>query len=285
MNGNIPSNCASEMAYTGVGPCPKQEGKTSALIITPLNATYSLEKDTFITEMEAGVKASGSSRVYPVKDVLGVTINGGDINAPEVGTYGAVMPTNLNAKNVVFQINGGDCLYKELAKLNKRKVRVFRVDDDGYVYGTMVNGKFAGFEATLYATRTTTDGSTAYNLSLAVYYTPNIENEEKNLNAINVGLTSIPSGLVGLTLVKGSATLKARVVTACGGDDVTAQFGTEWSTTAFVKEGGGNPTSATYADGEITFDAAGSYRVAGASVLEGLDITGFDGIPEFVAIS
>lgn len=285
MKGNIPSNCASEMAYTGVGPCPKQEGKTTALLITPLNAAYSLEKDTFLTEIEAGVKASGSSRVYPVKDILGVTINGGDINAPEVGTYGAVMPTNLNAKNVVFQINGGDCLYKELAKLNKRKVRVFRVDEDGYVYGTMSGDKFAGFEATLYSTRTTTDGSTAYNLSLAVYYTPNVENEEKNLNAVNAGLSGIPNGLVGLTLVKGSATTKAKVVTSCGGDDVTEQFAEEWAATAFVKEGGGNPDTATYSDGEITFDSAGSYRVAGADVLEGLDITGFDGIPEYVSIS
>lgn len=257
-----------------------------ALLITPLNAAYSPEKEAFLSEIEAGIKAGGSSRVYPVKNVLGVTINGGDINAPEVGTYGGVAPTGLNAKNVVFQVDGGDCLYKELAKLNKRKVRVFRVDDDGYVYGTMLaDGRFAGFEATSYSTRTTTDGSTAYNLSLTVYYTPNLEAEEKNMNAVKVGLNAIPNGLIGLKLIPGSATTKAKVVTSCGGDDVTEQFATEWSTTAFVKEGGGNPTSATYADGEITFDSAGSYRVAGAEVLEGLDITGFDGVNEFVSIS
>ena len=256
-----------------------------ALLITPLNAAYSPEKEAFLSEIEAGIKAGGSSRVYPVKNVLGVTINGGDINAPEVGTYGGVAPTGLNAKNVVFQVDGGDCLYKELAKLNKRKVRVFRVDDEGYVYGTMSEGKFVGFEATVFSTRTTTDGSTPYNLSLTVYYTPNLEEEEKNLNAVSVGLNAIPSGLVGLTLVKGSATTKAKVVTSCGGDDVTEQFAEEWAATAFVKEGGGNPDTATYSDGEITFDSAGSYRVAGADVLEGLDITGFDGIPEYVSIS
>lgn len=290
MLGKVVGNCSNEVPYTGIGSCPKQEGKTVALLITPRNSTFPVDNKTFITELAQGVVALPSSRVFPVKSIIGMTINGGDINAPEMGTYGGTVPTNLNAKNVAYQIDAGDCMYKELAKFNKRKMRVFRVDDEGFVYGTVVKSgeetKFVGFECTLYANRVPTDGSTAYNLTLNVYYTPNLENEEKNMHAFQVDLPAIPDGLIGLALVKGSAANKAKVVTACGGVDVTDEFGESWSADCFLTSAGTAPTSATYENGEITFVGGESgVRVAGADKLSVAGIVGYDGIPEIVSLT
>lgn len=291
MLGQIKGNCQSETPLTGAGSCPKQEGKVSALIVTGLNAMYPLKEEEFKTGLEGHVSESGALRMYPIKDIVGMTLSGGDINAPDLGTYGGPAPTNLNAKNVAYQINAGDCLYKELAKFNKRKMRMFRVDDEGFVYGTVVsrNGVnyFAGFEVTLYAVRTPTDGSTAYNLSLFAYYTPNNEDEEKNMNAFNVGLVAIPDGLIGVTLKKGTGSATASVITTCGGEDITAEYGDKWKVGMFLNASGVAPTSVTFdaATGLLTFEPAAAYRVASAAVLAEGDITGIEGVNEMTDLS
>lgn len=289
MRGQIIGNCGNETPHTGLGNCPKQEGKIVALLVTTRSVNFSVITSEFITGLNNSTIAAPSVRLFPIKNIVGMTINGGDINAPDLGNYGGPAPTNLNAKNVAYQIDGGDCLYKELAKFNKRKMRVFRVDDEGYVYGTVIeeNGtkKFAGFECTLYANRVPTDGSTAYNLSLYVYYTPNNEIEEKNMNAFEIGLTSIPDGLIGLTIMKGSTSGKAKIVTICGGDDVTDEIGSKLTTDTFLNDSGEHPTTATYAKGEITIEPAGSYKIADAETLNGVDIVGFEGVDEYVSLS
>lgn len=291
MLGQVKGSCGSEVVFTGAGSCPKQEGKVSALIVTGLNGFYALKDDEFKTSLEGHVIENGPLRMYPIKDVVGMVISGGDINAPDLGTYGGPAPTNLNAKNVAYQINAGDCLYKELAKFNRRKMRVFRVDSDGFVYGTVVvrNGEryFAGFEATLYAVRTVTDGSTAYNLSLFAYYTPNNEDEERNMHAFNVGLVAIPDGLLGVSLQKGASSGKAKVVTVCGGEDVTADYGDKWKADMFLNAAGVAPTTVTYdaSSGLLTFEPAAAYRVASAGVLSKGDIPGLEGVDELVALS
>lgn len=285
MIGQIKGNCKAAIPLTGAESCAKQEGKITALIVTVLNAYYPIEEDAFISSLESHVVSVGVDKMYPIKNIVGMSISGGDINAPELGTYGGPAPTNLNAKNVAYQINGGDCLYKELAKLNKRKMRIFRVDDEGYVYGTIVKRNdeyfFAGFECTLYSTRTPTDGSAAYNLSLYAYYTPNNEDEEKNMSAISVGLVNIPDGLIGITLKKGKTTGTASVITACGGEDITSEYGDKWAVKMFVNESGTNPESVTYDEntGLLTFSPASSYRVVHSSTL-GID--GLEGVNNFV---
>lgn len=289
--GQIKGNCQAETPLTGSGSCPKQEGKVSALIVTGLNALYPMDQTEFSEALSGYVSDPGVLRMYPVKDIVGMTLSGGDINAPDLGTYGGPAPTNLNAKNVAYQINAGDCLYKELAKFNKRKMRLFRVDDQGYIYGTVVvrGGVeyFAGFEVTLYAVRTPTDGSTAYNLSLYAYYTPNNEAEEKNMNAFEVGLANVPDGLLGVVLKKGATGLTATVETVCGGEDVTAEYGDKWTTDMFLNNSGSKPTTVTFSSdtGLLTFAPAGSYRVASAKVLEAGDIVGLEGVDQFVALS
>lgn len=290
MIGQIESNCKNEIPLTGAESCSKQEGKTSALIVTGINAYFPTDKTEFLSELEGDVSAVGVNRIYPIKNIVGTTINGGDINAPDLGTYGGAMPSNLNAKNVAYQINAGDCMYKELAKFNKRKMRIFRVDDEGYVYGTVVKRGseyfFAGFECTLYASRVPTDGSTAYNLSLYAYYTPNNEDEEKNMMALNVGLVNIPDGLIGVILKKAGASGKAYVITQCGAEDITAEYGSKWDKDMFLNNSGSAPTTVTFdsGTGTLTFEPEGKYRVAPASALSDT-IPGIEGINELVDLT
>lgn len=289
MRGQIIGDCGNETPHTGLGNCPKQEGKTVSLIITPRSVNFPVDATEFISKLNEAVIASPVVRAFPIKNIVGMTINGGDINAPDLGNYGGPAPTNLNAKNIAYQIDGGDCLYKELAKFNKRKMRVCRIDDEEYMYGTIIEEagqkRLAGFECTLYVNRTPPDGSTAYNLSLYVYYTPNNEIEERNMNAFKVGLTTIPDGLIGLTLVKGSTSGKAKIITSCGGDDVTDEIGSKLTTDTFLNDSGEHPTTATYTKGEITIEPAGSYKIADAETLNGVDIVGFEGVDEYVSLS
>lgn len=287
MIGTIESNCKTATPLTGAESCSKQEGKVSAIIATGLNAFFPLGKEEFISELSANVYAVGVNRIYPIKNIVGMTINGGDINAPDLGTYGGPMPTGLNAKNVAYQINAGDCMYKELAKMNRRKCRIFRVDDEGYVYGTVVKrGEeyfFAGFEATLYALRVPTDGSTAYNLSLYAYYTPNNEDEEKNMTALNIGLVNVPDGLIGVVLKPVGDS--ASVITQCGAEDITTEYGNKWDVKMFINKEGSSPTTVTYNEstGLLTISPAGEYRIASASVMKN-DIPGIEGVSEFVKV-
>lgn len=289
--GQIKGNCAADTPYTGLGNCPKGEGPTSALLLTDKDALFPLDSEEFITKLSDYVNGAESPKIYPIKGIVGITPSGGDINAPDLGTLGGPRPSNLNALNVAYQIEGGDCLYKELAKLNKRNMRMFRVDDEGYVYGTIVvrGGEkyFAGFEVTLYATKTIPDGSNSYNLSLWAYYSRNNENEEKNLNGFEVGLQAIPDGLIGVVLKAGAVAGTATVETICGGDDITADWGEKWTKDMFVTATGVNPTTVSFneATGALVITPTGEYRVAPASILAVGEIEGLDGAPVYATIT
>lgn len=285
--GTIASSCTVSAVRTGNPNCDRSEGKTTGLIITPLNALYPLDGKTFTAGME-GYLTDDALRMMPIKNIASVTHNGGDINAPELGTYGGACPIGVNAVNDVFQIDGGDCLYKELSKLNKRRVRIFRCDDEGYLFGTVVtkDGKdyFAGFEATVYVTDIRTDGSTLNNLSITAYYS--LQNEREEINKASVFLENgLPAGLVGVMLeVVGN---KVRVVTSCDRSDVTAFFIDDWDATMFLNESGTAATTVTAdkANNLLTIAPAGKYCVAPAKVLAVGNITGLDGVKTYVQIT
>lgn len=281
--GTIIENCDAEILRTGVGNCPKKEGKTVGLILTAANALYSVDHNTFRGGMEEYVHASGYMRMYPIKNIVTSAVSGGDVNAPEVGTYGGSAPVGINAINIVYQIDAGDCLYKELLKIRKRKMRVFRVDDEGYIYGTLIHKDGvdynAGFLVTVYPTLTPTDGSTSYNLSLAVYYTPNYESELANMNAF--AINGIPDGLIAVSL---SGNNPGHIITWCSATDVTQDY--VWTAEAFLNKSGANPTSVVSdpATGALTITPTGEYRIAPANVLKAAGIYGLDGEEIFIQV-
>lgn len=287
--GQIQGNCQQDVPYTGIGDCNVKEGKTVALLITGYNALYPIDKATFISNLNGYVSQEGNLRMYPVNSVIANTINGGDINAPEAGFSGP-QPTNLNVMNVIYQVDAGNCFYKEIAKLNKRKVRVFRVDDQGYIFGTViVKGDeqfFAGYEATTYAYITPTDGTTLTAINLAVYYSANREKELKNMHAFEI--QEVPTGLLGVLLQKGATTGTAKVVGACDGEDYTSMYGEDWDETMFVNASGANPTTVAYSSttGLLTFTpATASYKVASASLLAAGDILGIEGVNQLTDLT
>ncbi len=200
------------------------------------------------------------------------------------------MVTGLSAPpNEMYRIEAGLCFYKEASRLNKRKVRVFRIDDEGFIFGTVKTvgdtDYFVGFEAITYAyPAKATDGSTFGYPYLGVWYSANNEKEYINANAFEI--PSVPDGLIGIILEKGNATGTAKVVSTCGGDDYTSSY--DWQPEMFVNLAGASPETVTINQdtGLLTFaPPVASYRIKSASALEESDIYGLDGVEQMVDLA
>ena len=284
--GRIASNCSDSSVRTGLTNCDRQPGRITALGLTPINALFPTDEQDFNDALE-GYVSDTALRLMPVKGVAGATRNGGDINAPELGTYGGARPIGQNAVNIAYTIDGGMCLYKELSKLNGRTVRVFELDADNYLFGTVVTKAntdyFAGYEGQVYVTFTPTDGSALGYITLTVYY--HISHEKELQNTMSLQLPNgLPDGLVGVELEAVGAD-SVKVFTVCDHTDVTDIYKDEWAASMFVTKDGTDATTATYSDGVIKLAPTGEYRVAGASVLAAGDITGLDGAETYVSIT
>lgn len=243
--GQIIVGCGDKLPLTGKGRCDKVEGLTTGVILTSPKARYPINIDAFKAGLDGWVTTDGIQRMIPISDVINDTPAGGEVNLSQVG-YGPNKPIGLSAYNNVLQIDAGLCLFKELAVSNGQSYRVFRVDKQGFVYGTVIEEEgqyyFVGFDARVYAYQTKdTDATTAGGVFLGIYYGANYENEIKNVNTFKIG--SIPSGLIGLVLKAGVTTGTATVIGSCGGDDYTSLYGTMWDVTMFIDEDGDNPTT------------------------------------------
>lgn len=280
VKGYIPGVCVGETPYTGADRCPKAEGDLQALILTDKSAHYDLENPAFEDSLPALVYSNGIDRIYPVKDITSFDGSGDDAETSDLGN-GYVKPIRNSQYVQTVRIDGGDCLYKELSKFDGQTMRVFRVDADNYVYGTIVTDAsgadaFAGFLVTVWTRRVGASGTDAYALYLDLYYTVNYKKETKALHAIPL-TSDIPDGLV--SVVYDAATSK--VVGSCSGVDYTVQYGSSWKADMFINSSGEAATGATYnsATGTITLTPTGTYRVADASVLAAGGIYGVTGIP------
>lgn len=280
VKGYIPGVCVGETPYTGADRCQKAEGDLRALIITDKSARYDLENPVFEDSLPTLVYSAGIDRIYPIKDITSFDGSGDDAETSDLGN-GYVKPIRNSQYVQTVRIDGGDCLYKELAKFDGQTVRVFRVDADNYVYGTVVANAsgtdvFAGFLVTIWVRRVPSSGTDAYGLYLDLYYTINYKNETKALHAIPLN-SDIPDGLVSVLY---DATT-SKVVGSCSGVDYTVQYGPEWVANMFISSTGTAATGASYnaATGTITLTPTGTYRVADASVLAAGGIYGVTGIP------
>lgn len=284
--GSIASDCSDNRVRTGLTNCDRQPGRITALGLTPISALFPTDEQEFNDALE-GYVSDTALRLMPIKRVNQATRNGGDINAPEMGTYGGARPIGQNAVNIAYQIDGGMCLYKELSKLNGRTVRVFEMDADNYLFGTVVTKAktdyFAGYEGQVYVTFTPTDGSALGYITLTVYYP--ISHEKEVQNAMSIQLPNgMPDGLVGVELAAAGAD-SVKVFTVCDHTDVTDIYKDDWDTSMFVTKEGTDATTATYADGVIKLAPTGEYRIANAAVLAAGNITGIDGVEKYVNIT
>lgn len=285
--GQIIGSCTTDRPLTGKGNCDRVEGLTTSVILTAVNAYYPLDSEQFILGVDDWVYEDGVMRMMPVNGIFANTPTGGEITTSQVG-YGPTTPVELSAYNDIFQIQAGLCLYKELSQANGNPYRVFRRDKNGYIYGTVVTrggiDYFAGFEANIYAyTTKATDGSTAGGVFLGIYYGANYENEMKNINVYSI--SNVPEGLLGVSLQKGPTTGTARVITSCGGTDITLDH--TWNATDFVNASGANPTTVTtdQSVGLLTFTPIAAYKVNKASILKEDGIEGLEGINQLTDLT
>jgi hypothetical protein len=284
--GFVLADCTVRQLLTGYENCTRAEGKTIALILTDPSAGYSTDAAAFNTALAGYVYDTTILKMYPIGSITGNTLSGGDVKTADVGFSGA-KPVGINVVNEVYTIDGGDCLYKQLTALNGRTMRAFRVDDGNYIYGTFLerNGETvsAGFKVTVYVTSSKSDGSAAYTLNVTLYYSAAYEVERINMFAFHIN--EIPSGLVGVELVK-HASGGCSVVSVCSRNDYTPDYAGDWDTNMFVNTSGGKPTAVTYsaATQKLTITPAASYKVERGSVLKAGDIFGLEGIDKYTAV-
>lgn len=289
MTGFIASLCkGNKKAHTKVGECSMFEGTPHGFIIHDKGKFYSLDETAFNIAIQAGIIAVGSDRIIPL--LGGITDyqpTGGDVRTSQEG-FGPETPIGINAKRVDYIINeGGLCLFKELGKLNGKQIRLFPVDKSKIAYGTIatIEGEnhFRGFLAKLWRTKRDNTGSQTGAIILSVFYDADYENEENAMAAI--ALTGDVEGLTGVVLKRTGAG-KAKFVVACSGEDLTEAYGATLATAALYTDAtGSNPTTVTYANGELTFDPVGKYMIGDAATLNAADIEGYEGEEEYTDLT
>lgn len=278
MAGNIPGVCITGTPYTGNERCPKTERETIALLLTDPAARF--DPETFSANINSYVVTNGVNRIYPIGGIVGNDLTGGDVTTSDIG-FSGTRPISTAQVVESYQVDGSDCLYKELAKFNGRKMRVIRVDADNYAYGTIISRGddelFAGFLAYVWIRRIKATGTDAYQLFIDLYYLNTYDNELKNLNAIPI--SEAPEGLVPVRVA--TVTGGSQVVSDCSGVVYTTTYGDEWSSEMFINSTGEAATAVTYDEntGLLTITPTGAYRVADATVLQAGDIFGITGIP------
>lgn len=288
--GQILGLCNNNRPRTGLPNCDIEPGAIVALLYTPGNAVFPMD-ETFAETLEAYLYGTGSQYIIPIKNITDDPLTGGDANTQDKGTRGGSVTIGENQTLISYQIDGGSCFVKELYKFEGMTGRFFLVDSKGICWGTAIQqgGKtmWRGFAATdIFPREIPANGTTPFGVYLDVRFSMNYREEKKNRAGLYIGLSAVPDGLIGVTLQAGTAGT-AKVVTACGGDDVTAEWGSSWAATMFVTESGTEATTVSYDDTTklLSIAPAGSYRIAEASVLKAGEITGLDGAETFTTIT
>lgn len=285
--GNIQGVCAAnDIVHTRVGDCDVDPSLVSTLLVTPLDFTVpTTTNEAMSAAFKAGIIAG---KVVPINGIEGADATGGDV-ANYATPYGTNIPVGINAVSVPYVImNGGACLEKELSKLNRKQRRIFWIDSNGMVWGTEVSeGVGRGFIGSVMMTRTmATNQTTPYVKTFNVGYSAAFEAEWNNRFALESAGSY--DGLMGVKLVSGTAEGTARIVAACSGSDEGMNIASMLETTdakaLLVDATGANPTTADIdPDTGLISNIAptAGYRIAPASVLDGLNVVGYDGINEY----
>lgn len=290
MKGFVAGTCAvGDVPHTKVGSCALFAGTPAGLVFHDKNHSFSMDSETFNQEILAAMSAIGMGRAFPVTEgIVDMRPTGGDVRTQQEG-FGPENPNGLNALRETYVItSGGICLYKQLAKLSGRQMRVFLIDNANSIYGTVadvVTGvniteeRFRGYLVTVYVRHRRNTGTQSGAIEIDLFYDAKFEAEEKNTHStiLDVAL----EGISGLILVPGSAPSNAKVLIACSADDVTAFYGTKLADqTLYKRKDGTAITNVVYANGEITFTpatAGGQYQLETADKFEAATILGVEG--------
>ena len=280
--GTIQGRCDDmSQPHTKIGGCADSEGTARTLFFTNNDTLFDADGELFEKELSEGVYKSGAGRVIPVNNLIDVANDGGDLNVSQKG-WGPPMPIGLNSfrQNYVIRV-GVDCLFKQLSKMNKRSLRVIRLDEKSIAYRTAITSsgklKTRGFALdSVYVELIEATASDPAEIHLSLFYSANYEKEKINKHSTFVN--DEIEGLTGVFLEMGSAAGKAKVRVVCSGDDITSIHGSKFATaTLYQNPTGGNPTTVAYANGELTFTPVGKYRILDAAKLKTALIEGLEG--------
>lgn len=192
--------------------------------------------------------------IYPYyPKLVNFETNGGD---PKVETegFGSGTPNGINPYSETFTIvDGGECLYKQLQKLEGRELQVYKVDENDTLYGTIkrMDDKpyLRGMKAYVSVTPRENNGTNAGAILVLVTYSNQYKVERDAQIAISLDEEVKALRQIAIRPV-GANTFK--VVSACSGNSVT--------------EGNSALSAAIVAHKEVLLDTATGAAYAGATL-------------------
>lgn len=156
---------------------------------------------------------------YP--SIVTLETEGGDPRINQEG-FGSGVPNGINPYSETYTItDGGDCMYKQLAKLENRLMRVFRIDENDIMYGTVdKNGNIKGYKCYISVTpRENTGDTVGANLLLITYQN---SYKQERVNEVAVALEEELQTLRQVAVaVPRDVTEGFRIVTECTGSSIT----------------------------------------------------------------
>ena len=246
--GDLTPKCAKGLLpLTGLTSCMKFEGRPLGFIFTDFNDKFLATSDIVAALRDKLRFQTLPGATIVVNGLVNLEPTGGDIRLNQEG-FGAASINGLNPLQEVYTITeGGLCMYKELRKLNGRKLRVIFIDAEWLGYFTAIQHLDAanipqiylrGYNITLGVTRRKNIDTTPGAIILTFVYDPAFEREDENMASIP--LSSDLQGLVGIKFMRtGSTTMPTpsitgKLVTSCDNSDVPTEIALSL-TTAMVR--------------------------------------------------
>lgn len=158
---------------------------------------------------------------YP--NVTNMEPNGGDVRTSQEG-FGGTIPNGRNAYSETYTIlDGGECLYKQLIKLQGREMRMFKIDDQDVLYGTLDKSEnLKGYKVHIAVTDRPNNGANVGAIILNIYYTADYQKERENELAIALGDEIKTLRVLTIKNGVGGNSLLFQIVYACSGRSITS---------------------------------------------------------------
>lgn len=157
---------------------------------------------------------------YP--NVTNMEANGGDVRTSQEG-FGGTIPNGRNAYSETYTIiDGGECLYKQLIKLQGREMRMFKIDDRDVLYGTLDKSEnIKGYKVHIAVTDRPNNGANVGAILLNIYYTADYQKERESEIAISLGDEIKTLRILTIKNGVGGSAVQFQIVYACSGRSIT----------------------------------------------------------------
>lgn len=158
---------------------------------------------------------------YP--NVTNMESNGGDVRTSQEG-FGGTIPNGRNAYSETYTIlDGGECLYKQLVKLQGREMRMFKIDDQDVLYGTLDKSEnLKGYKVRIAVTDRPNNGANVGAIMLNIYYTADYQKERESEIAISLGDEIKTLRMLTIKNGVGGSSGQFQIVYACSGRSITS---------------------------------------------------------------